>query len=311
MNRLESLFGSQIRRESPLARYTAARVGGPAEVLLVVHSAEELAQAISLLWEEGLDCTLLGGGSNVLVSDAGIRGVVLLNRARKLRFDAAAQPPTVWIESGANLGVVARQAASRGLSGLEWAAGIPGTIGGAIYGNAGAHGSDMSGSLLVAEILHCKESMQAQEFIREPWEMEKLELSYRSSTLKRLPGKAVILAALLRLQQADPAAVQAKMDALAAYRRKTQPPGASMGSMFRNPPGDYAGRLIEAAGLKGLTAGGAQISILHANFFLNLGKATATDIALLIRQAKQAVRERFGIDLELEIELLGEWQPAG
>jgi UDP-N-acetylmuramate dehydrogenase len=307
MDRLERAFGKQIRREIPLAHYTAARLGGPAEVLLEVRSVNELAQAISLLWEEGLKFVLLGGGSNVLVSDAGIRGVVLLNRARKVLFNAAAKPPTVWAESGANLGLVARQAALRGFSGLEWAAGIPGTIGGAVYGNAGAHGNDMAGNLLVAEILHCMESGQAGAPVREKWAVEKLELSYRSSMIKRSPGKVAILAALLRLQRGDPAAIQAKMDELVAYRRTTQPPGASMGSMFKNPPGDYAGRLIEAAGLKGLTLGGAQISSVHANFFLNLGNASAADISALIRQARQAVIDRFGIELELEIEMLGEW----
>jgi UDP-N-acetylmuramate dehydrogenase len=307
MDRLERAFGKQMRRGVLLAPYTAARLGGPAEVLLEVRSANALAQAVSLLWEEGLDFILLGGGSNVLVSDLGVHGVVLLNRARKVRFDAAAQPPTVWAESGANLGLVARQAALHGLSGLEWAAGIPGTLGGAVYGNAGAHGSDMAGNLLVAEILHCKELMQSGACFREQWSVEKLELAYRSSSLKRSPGRDVILAALLRLQPGDPAVIQAKMDELVAYRRKTQPPGASMGSMFKNPPGDYAGRLIEAAGLKGLTIGGAQISSVHANFFLNLGKATAADVAALVRQARQAVLEKFGVELELEIELLGEW----
>ena len=307
MDRLESVFGKQIRRNASLARYTSARVGGPADALLEVRSANELAQAIRLLWEEDLPYVILGGGSNVLVSDAGVRGVVVLNRARKARFNGTARPPTVWAESGANLGLVARQAAMRGLSGLEWAAGIPGTVGGALYGNAGAHGSELSGNQPVAEILHCMDMRQAGEAVREEWSMEKLELTYRSSVLKRLPGKAVILAALLRLEPGDPATIQAKMDELVAYRRRTQPPGASMGSMFKNPPGDYAGRLIEAAGLKGLVVGDAQISSLHANFFLNLGRATATDIAALLRQARQAVVDRFGIELEVEIEMLGEW----
>ena len=137
--------------------------------------------------------------------------------------------------------------------------------------------------------------------------MEELVLSYRSSLIKRNPGKAVILAALLCLRQDDPAAIQARMDELVEYRRKTQPPGASMGSMFKNPPGDYAGRLIETAGLKGLVVGDAQISGVHANFFLNRGKASSADIYELIRQARQAVLDRFGIELELEIEMLGAW----
>lgn len=290
-----------------LARFTAARVGGPADALLEVRSANELEQAIRLLWDEGLPYVILGGGSNVLVSDSGVRGVVVLNRARKMRFNSTARPPTVWAESGANFGLVARQAAIRGLSGLEWAAGIPGTVGGALYGNAGAHGSDMSGNQPVAEILHCMDVMQAGAPVREEWSVEKLELTYRSSVLKRLPGKAVILAAQLRLQPGAPVAIQAKMDELVAYRRRTQPPGASMGSMFKNPPGDYAGRLIEATGLKGLVVGDAQISSLHANFFLNLGHAKAADVAALIQQARLAVLDKFGVELELEIEMLGEW----
>jgi UDP-N-acetylmuramate dehydrogenase len=307
MDRLESVFGKQLRRDIPLRRYTASRVGGPADLLLEVRSANELARAVSLLWEQEIPYLILGGGSNVLVSDLGVRGVVVLNRARKVRFQQATRPPAVWAESGANLGLVARQAALRGLAGLEWAAGIPGTIGGALYGNAGAHGSDMSANQPVAEILHCMQVGGAAAPLREEWSMEKLELTYRSSMLKRFPGKAVILAALLRLVPGEPAAIQAKMDELVAYRRRTQPPGASMGSMFRNPPGDYAGRLIEAAGLKGLVVGDAQISSLHANFFINLGRATAADIAALIGQARQAVLDRFGIELELEIEILGEW----
>lgn len=307
MDRLESVFGKQFRRNVPLARYTAARVGGPADVLLEVRSADELARAISLLWEQQLPYVILGGGSNVLVSDLGVRGVVVLNRARKVRFSAEAEPPTVWAESGANFGLVARQAALHGLSGLEWAAGIPGTIGGALYGNAGAHGSDMSASQPVAEILHCLEMTPEGAPVREEWSMERLELTYRSSMLKHFPGKAVILAAVLRLERGDPATIQAKMDELVAYRRRTQPPGASMGSMFKNPPGDYAGRLIEAAGLKGLVVGKAQVSTLHANFFLNLGRARAADIVALISQVRQVVFDRFGVELELEIEMLGEW----
>ncbi len=137
-----------------LGRYTAARVGGVADALLEVVSSEELLQACRLLWQQDFPFVILGGGSNVLVSDAGLRGVVLINRARDIAFNETAQPPTIWVESGANFGGLARQAAARGLSGLEWAAGIPGTVGGAVVGNAGAHGSDMAGNLLVAEILH-------------------------------------------------------------------------------------------------------------------------------------------------------------
>lgn len=304
---LQAVFGERLTYNMPLARYTAARVGGPAEAFLVIHSSDELAQAVSLLWEQGLSYRILGGGSNVLVSDAGVSGVVLLNRARRVRFNRATDPPTVWVESGASLGLVARQAASRGLSGLEWAAGIPGTLGGAVYGNAGAHGADMAGSLVVADILHRDKAVQTGGSRREEWLVERMDFGYRSSALKRQPEEAVVLAALLRLEKSTPQSVKARLDELASYRRQTQPPGASMGSMFKNPPGDYAGRLIEAAGLKGRRIGNAQISTIHANFFLNLGRASAADILELIELARRTVVEQFGIVLELEIELVGNW----
>ncbi|HEX7974819.1 MAG TPA: FAD-binding protein, partial [Anaerolineales bacterium] len=147
---LQEAFGERLQMGVSLARYTAARVGGPADVLLEVRSADELAQAAELLWSADLPFVVIGGGSNLLVSDAGVRGVVLLNHARRVSFAGQADPPTVWAESGANFGLLARQAAQRGLGGLEWAAGIPGTLGGAVVGNAGAHGGDVAGSLRLA-----------------------------------------------------------------------------------------------------------------------------------------------------------------
>jgi UDP-N-acetylmuramate dehydrogenase len=301
---LQAAFGERVQHDLPLARFTAARLGGPADVFLEVRSLDELVRAASLLWQAGQAFTILGGGSNVLVSDAGVRGVVLLNRARRVSFDQSAGSLSVWAESGANFGRLARQAAQKGLSGLEWAAGIPGTLGGAVVGNAGAHGGDMAGSLLLVEILHRKGQM---EFHREMWPVEEMQYAYRNSRLKRQPGEAVVLAARLRLARHPASEVQARIDQLVAYRRRTQPPGASMGSMFKNPPGDYAGRLIEAAGLKGTRLGQAQISPLHGNFFMNLGQARAQEVYDLIRLARDTVQARFGVRLELEIELVGDW----
>jgi len=197
---------------------------------------------------------------------------------------------------------MARQCARRGLSGLEWAAGVPGTVGGAVFGNAGAHGSDVAGTLQMAEILH----RRMHGAVRENWPLEDLEFEYRSSVFKRNPGDVVILAAQFKLLPGEPDKIQAQMDENAAYRRKTQPSGASMGSMFKNPQGDYAGRLIEAAGLKGTCIGGAEISTVHANFFVNHEDATATDVIKLIRLAQETVIEKFDVELELEIELVGE-----
>ncbi len=293
---LEKAFGRRVQRQASLARFTAARLGGPAEALLPVHSADELAQAVRILWEQDLPFHILGGGSNVLVSDAGVRAVVLLNRARAARFS----PQGLWAESGANLGSLARQAARKGLGGLEWAAGIPGTLGGAVFGNAGAHGGDIAGCLLLAEILHPARG-------RLTLEAADLRYGYRTSALKRgeLPG--IVLNAGLRLRPAPPEDIRARMEAGLEHRRRTQPPGASLGSIFKNPPGDHAGRLIEAAGLKGTRIGGAEISPVHANFFINRGGATAGDLYQLIQLARESVQRKFGITLELEIELLGEW----
>ena len=329
---LVAVFADRIKLGVPLARYTSARVGGPADLFITIESVEALVEVVSRLWEMDAPFVLLGGGSNILVSDAGVRGVVVHNRARQVRFNLKSDPPTVWAASGANFGVIARQAAERGLAGLEWAAGIPGTVGGAVVGNAGAHGGDMAGNLVLAEILHreamgvhAKNGSQPKMKIhRGSWPVERWDYTYRSSIVKRDQGirssgrsatstspytglQTVVLAAVLRLAQSTSQAVQSRMDEFVAYRHRTQPPGASMGSMFKNPPGDFAGRLIEAAGLKGTRIGHAGISPLHANFFINYGNATAGDIWGLIQQARRTVAAKFGVILELEIELIGNW----
>jgi UDP-N-acetylmuramate dehydrogenase len=300
LDSLRAVFKDRLEENAALARYTSARLGGAADALVVVRSADDLAEIVSWLWSQEIPFLMLGGGSNVLVSDAGVRELVLLNRARTVRFGGKPGAAALWAESGANFGAIARQAAQKGFSGLEWAGGIPGTVGGAVFGNAGAHGGDVAGNLMMAEILHRTEGQVI-------WPQERLEFAYRSSWLKRNPGQAVVLSATMRLEPGDPAEIEAKMDEYVAFRRETQPPGATMGSMFKNPPGDYAGRLIEAAGLKGTQVGGAQISPLHGNFFVNLGEATAADVYELIRQARETVAQEFGVELELEIELIGAW----
>ena len=308
---MRSRFGPNLQENELLSRHTTARVGGPADFLLTVDSVQALAQAVMFLWHNDLPFLILGGGSNVLASDSGVRGVVLLNRARRIVFSVATNPPTVWAESGANFGALARQACQRGLGGLEWAVGVPGSVGGAVVGNAGAHDGDMAGNVIVAEILHRNQVMMLakdQNPVAELLMKERLEYSYRSSTLKRYPGQAVVLAARLSLLPSTPEAAEEKADTFTAYRQRTQPPGATIGSMFKNPPGDFAGRLIEAAGLKGLRSGDAEISQLHANFFVNRGQATAGDIFRLIETAQKLVAERFGVTLELEVELVGDWQ---
>ncbi len=301
LDELTAKFGRQVRREVSLAPYTSARIGGPADVLVTVHSADELAAVVTLLWDAEVPYVLLGGGSNVLISDEGVRGIVILNRAKAVRFEHGSEP-SLWAESGAVFTNVANRCAAKGLSGLEWAATVPGTIGGAVYGNAGAFGGDMAHNLLRAEVL----TRQG----RQQWSVERFAYGYRTSILKRGEVRAVVLAADISLRTATKEAVAVKIGEFSDRRKTTQPPGASMGSMFKNPPGDAAGRLIEAAGLKGARIGTAEVSPIHANFFINHGRCRARDVRALIALVQETVQEKFGVELELEIEMLGEWKMA-
>lgn len=302
-NRLRSFFGESLEEKVQLARYTSLRIGGPADYLVQISDHEQLERAVRFLWEGEIPLLIMGRGSNVLISDSGIRRVVLINQASRVEFREDGFSPVIWAESGANLGQTARRVASRGWSGLEWAAGIPGSIGGAVVGNAGAHGGDMADILKMAEILH----LEGQAVRCSEWTAEDLGFAYRSSVLKRDPGRAVVLTATLQLETSSPQAVQAKMREFADYRRETQPGGASVGSMFKNPPGTHAGKLIEEAGLKGTRVGDAEISEQHANFFINHGEGSAADVYALIEKAREEVLKQFGIELELEILLVGDW----
>jgi UDP-N-acetylmuramate dehydrogenase len=306
---LRAEFGDRMQVNVSLKRYTAARIGGNADVMITVNSHTELEKVARFLWKAEMPFIILGSGSNVLVSDAGMRQVVILNKAKKIVFNPQSLHPSVWVESGVNFGVLARKAATHGLSGLEWAAGIPGTVGGAIYGNAGAHGKDMSSCLSMAKILHRIDTNKDEqhELLQEEWPVERFKFAYRSSSLKRQPGRVVVLSAELKLSQKTPDAVQAMMDEFAGMRHDSQPGGASMGSIFKNPPGDYAGRLIEATGLKGRKIGKVEVSGKHANFFINQDNASASDYEALIRLVHKEVLKKQGVNLELEIELLGDW----
>ncbi len=308
-SRLEVDLGpGAAQANQPLARYTAFRIGGPAEILLVAGSVQALRQAVTLAWEHQVPCRVLGGGANVLVSDTGVRGLVVVNRARGLAFPPSRQQGTqtegtsVKAESGASLSTVARRCVARGLAGLEWAASIPGTVGGAVVGNAGAWGGNVASTLVRALILDPGGEI-------EEWPVERFAYAYRTSRLKqaRRAPRPVVLEAEFALHPDDRGALEAHMADIVARRKASQPPGASCGSVFKNPPGDFAGRLIEAAGLKGRRVGGAEISTVHANFIVNQGGATAADVKALIDLARSRVQEAFGIGLELEIELVGEW----
>ena len=296
---LYAKLGDKVKENVSLAPYTSARIGGPADILLTTESADELARTIKLLRKQGIDYIILGGGSNVLVSDRGVRGVVVLNRAKAVRFHSGDQP-SATVESGVIFSNLANRCASKGLAGLEWAATVPGTIGGAVYGNAGAFGGDMAGNLIWAEIL-------TEENDREKFTAERMGYGYRTSILKRGELDGIVLSAELRLENSTKEVVSTTIEQFSAHRKATQPPGASMGSMFKNPNGDYAGKLIEAAGLKGTRIGSAEISPAHGNFFINHGATRADDIRALIELVIKTVKEKDGVELELEVELVGEW----
>ncbi len=299
---MREIFGDQLREDVSLAPYTSARIGGPADFLIEVQSSEELAYRAKLFWDVDMPFRILGGGSNVLVSDKGFRGVVILNHARNVTFIEGEAGPKVKAESGASLGSVSRRTIERAWTGMEWAATVPGTVGGAVVGNAGAHGGDIASCLEVAEILQPHGQVES-------WPVERFEYGYRDSVLKRLPRQFLVLTATFRLSSTSLEIAKRKVKEFIDYRQRTQPSGPSWGSMFKNPPGKSAGRLIDTAGLKGLQIGGARVSAKHANFFINLGDASASDVLRLIRLVRKEVAERFKIVLELEVELFGDWDP--
>jgi len=295
---LYAKLGDKVKEKASLAPYTSARIGGLADILLTADTSAELARIVKLLWKHEMPFTLLGGGSNVLISDKGIRGVVVLNRAKGVKFNTGDQP-SVTAESGVVFSNLANRCASKGLAGLEWAATVPGTVGGAVYGNAGAFGGDMAGNLISAELL----TVNGKEIVT----VEQMAYGYRTSVMKRGELNGIVLSAELVLKNSTKDEVTVKIQQFSAHRKATQPPGASMGSMFKNPPGDYAGRLIESAGLKGTRIGNAEISPLHGNFFINHENTKAEDIRALIQLVQKTVKEKEGVELELEIELVGEW----
>ena len=302
MFRLPRPYADRLLRNESLARYTAARLGGSADYLYVAKtSTDELAAVVMSAWSRNMPVRVLGGGANVLISDKGVRGLVVISDVSEVIFDTWHEGRNVAASGGTSLTVLVRKCQSKGLSGLEWAVSVPGTVGGAVVNNAGAHGGDIAENLCEAVVLDADRGVQLMT-------NAELQFGYRTSSLKaRADRRFLVLLAQFALQSAPPETILERMEHNIAYRKQTQPPGASLGSVFKNPPGDHAGRLIEAAGLKGFTIGGAQVSTVHANFFINLGGATATDYYALIRHVQQVVQQHSGVELEMEVELVGEW----
>lgn len=297
---LASLVGARLKLDEPLARYTSMKIGGPADYFIEIDTRAALAQVLIALGRHQVAICLLGNGSNMLISDRGVRGAVVRLTGEFKKIDWREVGEQVEVEVGAAYAVtqLVRQAVRKGYAGLEFAEGIPGSVGGALVMNAGAYGSEFEKVV---------ERVEAVDFAGAAVTLSRAQMtfSYRDS---RLPAGLVVTQVTLRLRREEAAQVNAKLSELVGKRKSSQPSGLpNSGSMFRNPPGDFAGRLIEAAGLKGQRVGQAQIALRHANFIVNLGGAKATEVRQLMELAQSVVRRRFNIDLIPEVKFVGEW----
>ena len=295
--------GVKLKLNEPLARYTSIKIGGPADLFLEIPTTGALAQSLRLLNQHNTPFLLLGKGSNVLIADRGVRGAVLRLAGDFRHAEWRPRKRTVSLIVGAAypVALLVREAVRKGFAGLEFAEGIPATVGGAIVMNAGAYGSEMEKVVERVEGLTPK----GEEKI---FHRGDLSFSYRST---HLPPGFIVTRVWFALSHGKTAEMQEKMRGLVAKRKHSQPAGfPNAGSMFRNPPGDFAGRLIEAAGLKGHTIGQAQISERHANFIVNLGRARAEDVKKLMDLARAEVKKMFDVELMPEIHLVGEWPQA-
>jgi UDP-N-acetylmuramate dehydrogenase len=291
---------ASVRRDEPLARHVTFGIGGPADVFVTVRNADDLARAVVAARRADAPIFILGSGSNILIGDRGIRGVVIDNQAKATRVEQRGDATVVVAESGTSFAALARSLARDGYSGIEWAAGIPGTLGGAAVYNAGAYDGCLADVLLGVTVLDAAGETHAIV-------AAELKLGYRTSALLRgeMPG-ATVLSLELAVTQRDAAAAQARIAELDRSRLDAQPRGRTGGSTFKNPQGHHAWELIDAVGLRGHRIGDAQISEKHCNFFVNVGAARAADVYALMREAQRRVQERFGIELENEVELVGE-----
>ncbi|ULT58500.1 UDP-N-acetylmuramate dehydrogenase [Neobacillus drentensis] len=293
---LQNLNIGKVKTNEPLLNHTTIKIGGPADLFIEPSSVDSLKKAMAVIEKNGLKWRAIGRGSNLLVSDKGIEGAVIkLGSGLDL---LEINETEITVGGGYSLVSLATSISKKGLSGLEFASGIPGSVGGAVYMNAGAHGSDISKILTKAHILFDDGSME--------WlTNQEMEFSYRTSILqKKRPG--IVLEAVFKLTQGDRAAIVAQMQKNKDYRKETQPwnfPCA--GSIFRNPLPNYAGKLIEDADLKGYSIGGAKISEMHGNFIVNAGNATAEDVLSLIQYVKDTIFRLYQVKMETEVEIIG------
>lgn len=292
-----------VRTHEPMCLHTSFRIGGPADIYVIAESAAQLRNIVCATKEYDMPLFILGRGSNILVSDAGIRGVVVENRSGRRGY--ALTGANLRVGSGVSLARLAYRTATAGWEGLEWAIGIPGTVGGAVVCNAGAYGGSMAEVVQRVEVLNSSCHVHYLE-------ASALALGYHTSIFKTEGAgqrRSIILSVDLALRRAKAEDLKGRLAEYMAQRKKSQPRKPSAGSVFKNPPGYAAAWLIEQVGLKGHRRGDAQISPLHANFIVNLGQAKAADVVSLITLAQDRVWQKFSIHLEREIEIIN--QEAG
>ncbi len=300
---IQRRIGVKTVRDEPLARFTKMRVGGPADLFATAHNVFELRSLVKYARTRGIPFLLLGRGSNLVIADAGVRGLVIQVRAEGARVDGE----RYVAEAGVPMARAATETQKAGLAGLEYGLAIPGTVGGAVWANAGAHESDTASVLESATVL-LEDGREAVFAAAE------LGFTYRHSRFKDaapaggLSPAEIVLSAVFRLTPADAGAIKARLDDILRWRQAHQPLGIpSAGSMFRNPPSDSAGRLIDSLGLKGFRVGGASVSSKHANFVVNDQKGTAADVRVLTEHVRAVVLARTGIALVYEVEFVGDW----
>ena len=296
---LEAAAGTDhIYREEPMKNHTTFRIGGNAEVFAAPDSADGVERVLQICREENIPCTVIGNGSNLLVGDRGVCGVVLqiYRNYASIRIEGT----DLYVQAGALLGQTAAAAAREGLTGLEFASGIPGTIGGAAAMNAGAYGGEMK------DVLVWVKAIDRDGYVRQ-YAAAELELGYRTSRIQK--EALVVLEVKLTLQQGDPVKIRERMDELKEQRVAKQPlEYPSAGSTFKRPEGYFAGKLIMDAGLRGFSVGDAQVSEKHCGFVINRGNATAADVMALVSQVQTIVEEKFGVQLELEVRRIGTFE---
>jgi UDP-N-acetylmuramate dehydrogenase len=282
--------------DAPLGPLTTLRVGGTADRMLTATTTEELVTGLLLARDAGVPAGVLGKGSDLVVADAGVRGLVIRNRADRIAIDGTA----VRADGGASMAALVKRCTAAGLAGLEFGISIPGSLGGAVWANAGAHGGEMK------DVVVSVEAWRSDADARATIENRECAFAYRDSRFKA--GGEVVLGAALRLRPGDSGEIGAQVAANQAERRATQPlADQNAGSVFRNPPGDHAGRLIDAAGLKGHRIGSAEVSELHANFIVVDRSGRAADVRSVGDYVRVAVADRFGVVLQYEIEFVGDW----